>query len=103
MKRYEKRAEMHAFRVSPITTKERISMKVKEAQKLRDTLFIVGIVIMLCAAIYEPLFELLTVIGAVIAFSGLIPHFLYNKCPSCGKQLGRNDGKYCQHCGKALD
>ena len=74
-------------------------MKVKEAQKLRDTLFIVGIIIMLCAGIFEPL----TVIGAVIAFSGLIPHFLYNKCPSCGKQLGRNDGKYCQHCGKALD
>jgi len=83
--------------------KESDFMKVRDARKLRDTLFIVGIAIMLCAGIFAPLFELLTVIGAVIAFSGLIPHFLYNKCPYCGKQLGRNDGEYCQYCGKELD
>ena len=74
-------------------------MEARQAQKLRDTLFIIGILMMLCAGI----FEALTIIGAVIAFSGFIPHFLYNKCPCCGKQLGRNDGGYCQHCGKALD
>lgn len=74
-------------------------MKARQAQKLRDALFIIGILMMLCAGIFEPL----TIIGAVIAFSGFIPHFLYNKCPCCGKQLGRNDGGYCQHCGKALD
>ena len=74
-------------------------MAPRKACKLRDTLFVVGFIIMLGAYVYEPLI----VIGAIVMFSGLIPHFLYNKCPSCGKQLGRNDGEYCQYCGKELD
>ena len=74
-------------------------MKVKKAQKLRDVLMIAGLFIMLCYSVYEPL----SIIGAVIAFSGLIPHFLFNKCPCCGRQLGRNDGEYCQYCGAELE
>lgn len=58
-----------------------------------------GLFIMLCSFDCEPLL----IAGAVIMFSGLIPHFLYNKCPHCGKQLGRSEGEYCQHCGNALD
>jgi len=74
-------------------------MKVKIAQRLRDVLAFVGIIIALCGYIYEPLL----IIGGVVAFSCLIPHFLYNKCPHCGKQLGRNEGKCCHHCGKEID
>ena len=74
-------------------------MNLRKAQKLRNILLLVGFVIMLCAYIYTPLF----VIGALVACSCLIPHFLYNKCPHCGKQLGNNEGKYCQHCGSELD
>mgnify|MGYP003301656096 CR=1 FL=1 len=74
-------------------------MKVRDAQKLRDTLMIVGVIIMLAGSLHEAL----SMIGAVVAFSGLIPHFLYNKCPHCGKQLGRNDGEFCQHCGGKID
>ncbi|MBR4291919.1 MAG: zinc-ribbon domain-containing protein [Oscillospiraceae bacterium] len=73
-------------------------MKVKQAQKLRNILMIAGTAIMLAAYIYEPLF----IIGAVVAFSCLIPHFLFNKCPHCGKQLGNNEAAYCQHCGKRI-
>lgn len=54
---------------------------------------------MLLAYVYQPFFYL----GGVIACSCLIPHFLYNKCPHCGKQLGRNEGDFCQHCGKRID
>ena len=75
------------------------NMKVKDAQKLRDALLIVGMIIMLGAYLYEVLFG----IGMAIAFSSLIPHFLYNKGPHCGKQLGRNEGKYCQYCGEKID
>ncbi|MBQ7896480.1 MAG: hypothetical protein IJ364_08020 [Oscillospiraceae bacterium] len=75
-------------------------MKVRDAQKLRDVLFIAGIAVMLAAYIFG---TVCSIIGAVVAFSGLIPHFLYNKCPHCGRQLGRNDGDYCQHCGGAID
>lgn len=74
-------------------------MKVRKAQKLRDTLMIVGIAIMLAGSIHVAL----SLIGAVVAFSGLVPHFLYNKCPHCKKQLGRNDGNFCQHCGGIID
>lgn len=74
-------------------------MNVRAAQKLRNTLIIVGILIMLGGYV----FDLLMGVGAIVAFSGLIPDFLYNKCPHCGKHLGRNEGDYCQHCGGKID
>ena len=40
-------------------------MKPKKAQKLRDILAIVGIVIMLCGYIYEPLL----IVGVIVTFS----------------------------------
>lgn len=74
-------------------------MKLRNAQKLRNGLLIVGIVVMLSGMLYEPMFG----VGAVIACSCLIPHILFNKCPHCGKQLGKNEAQYCQFCGKSLD
>lgn len=74
-------------------------MEAKQAQKLRNILLIAGIIIMLSAYIYESLFN----IGLIVAFSSLIPHFFYNKCPHCGKQLGNNEAAYCQHCGKRIE
>lgn len=76
-----------------------ISMTVKKAQKLRDTLLIAGFVMMLSGCLYD----LLGIAGAIVEFSCLIPHFLFNKCPHCGKQLGRNEGAFCQFCGKHFD
>lgn len=46
--------------------------------------------------------EPLGVVGMIVMLSCLIPHFMYNKCPYCGKQLGRNEGDFCQFCGKSL-
>ena len=74
-------------------------MKVKKAQRLRDILAFAGIGITLCGYIYEPLL----IVGGFVAFSCFVPHFLYNKCPHCKKQLGRDMWKYCHHCGKELD
>lgn len=54
---------------------------------------------MLGSYFYEPLM----VSGVVVASACLIPHFLFNKCPHCGKQLGNNEAKCCQHCGKEID
>ena len=78
---------------------EVMKMSVKKARKLRVILLLSGFVIMLLAYYWEPFFG----IGAAVAVSSLIPHFLYNKCPYCGKQLGRNEGNFCQFCGKQLD
>ena len=73
-------------------------MTVKKARKTRDTLMIVGFLIALLAYIWEPMIY----VGAVTMFSSFIPHFLYNKCPHCGRQLGRNEGDFCQFCGEKL-
>lgn len=74
-------------------------MKTRDAQKWRNRLLVTGIIIMLSASFYEPL----SIIGAIVALSCLIPDFLYNKCPRCGKRLGRNEAAYCQHCGGKID
>lgn len=74
-------------------------MSVKKGRKLRDLLLILGTVVMLLGSLHEAFFT----VGAVIAFSSLLPHFLFNKCLHCGKQLGRNEGEFCQFCGKPLE
>ena len=74
-------------------------MTVKRARKIRDALLLAGTVIMLLAYLWEPFF----CIGAAAALSCLIPHFLFNRCPHCGKSLGRSDGEFCPFCGRRLD
>ena len=74
-------------------------MNVRDAQNLRNKLFIIGGLIMLLGYLSFPIM----IIGIIVMFSGLIPHFLYNKCPHCGKQLGRNEADYCQFCGGKID
>lgn len=74
-------------------------MKARDAQKLRDKILLIGFLIMLASVLYEPLL----IIGVVVSLSCLIPDFLYNKCPHCKKHLGRNNGKFCQHCGEKID
>jgi len=75
-------------------------MKIKDARVLRDTLMIAGFVIMLAGYLFG---TICTILGAVVMISCLIPDFLYNKCPHCQKRLGRNEGKYCQHCGGKIE
>lgn len=76
-----------------------MKMTVKKARKLRDRLLLGGFVLMLLGYLYDPIF----IVGLIVAFSCLIPDFLFNKCPHCGKRLGRNYGDFCQFCGKPLD
>ena len=74
-------------------------MNVRDAQNLRNKLFIIGGLIMLSGYLYSPLM----IVGIIVMFSGLIPDYLYNKCPHCGKRLGRNEADYCQFCGGKID
>lgn len=75
------------------------AMNIRKAQKLRDMLLLIGFFMMLGSYIYEPLFTP----GMIVACSCLIPHFLWNKCPHCGKQLGRNEAEFCQFCGGKIE
>ena len=74
-------------------------MKLRKAQKLRNMLMLAGLVMVLLGYYSDAL----AIIGLIVAVSGLIPHFRYNKCPHCGRQLGLNEEKFCQFCGKPLD
>ena len=74
-------------------------MKIKTAQRVRDMLFVLGFVVMLCGVFYRPLLA----VGAVAGFAGLVPHFLFNRCPRCEKNLGRNTKEFCQYCGARID
>jgi len=74
-------------------------MNVKKARKLRNALLITGILLMLMSYICEPLF----LPGMITACSCLIPHLLFNKCPHCGRQLGRNEGEFCPFCGERIE
>lgn len=72
------------------------NVNVKNARKLIVTLWIAGFVLSMLGGAYVPLL----IAGIIVIVSSLIPHFLYNKCPHCGKNLGRNEGRFCQFCGK---
>ena len=74
-------------------------MNVRKAQKLRNLLMIAGFLIMLGGYLHVSA----GCLGFVVMFSSLIPHWLYNKCPHCGRQLGRNEADFCQFCGKKID
>lgn len=75
-------------------------MNYKDARILRDTLLIIGFIVMMAGYLFG---LVCTIIGAVIMISCLIPDFLYNKCPHCKKRLGRNEGIFCQNCGGRID
>lgn len=74
-------------------------MSVKKARKLRDGLLISGFVVALAGYLWSAL----SFVGVVLMFTALIPHFLWNKCPHCGKNFGRDGGDYCQYCGKSVE
>ena len=77
----------------------RLKMTARQARKPRDWLMLGGFVTMLGAYVYEPLFA----VGMVVACSCLVPDFLFNRCPHCGKRLGNKAADFCQFCGKRIE
>lgn len=77
-------------------------MKPQQAQRLRDILLLLGAFVMLTSPLFG---EAQFLVGMVIALSSLIPHFLYNKCTHCGRQLNAwtHRNPYCPFCGKRVD
>jgi len=45
----------------------------------------------------------LLVLGLILAVAVAIINIIFWRCPYCGKNLGRDTGKFCQHCGKELN
>ena len=77
-------------------------MKPQPAQRLRDILLLLGTLVMFSSYLFG---DMLLWVGMVIAFSSLIPHFLFNKCPHCGHQLRpwTQRNPYCPFSGKRVD
>ena len=74
-------------------------MKPGDAWVLQNVLVVVGAL----AALLGCFWRAALYIGIAVMFSSLIPHFLFYRCPHCGKQLGRDKVKYCPHCGERVD
>ena len=74
-------------------------MKIRTAQLLTKILLTLGFLIAILGAWLQPFF----IMGVIVMFSCLIPDLLFNKCPHCGKYLGRNYADFCQFCGKPID
>ena len=77
-------------------------MKPQPAQRLRDILLQLGTLVMFSSYLFG---DMLLWVGMVIAFSSLLPHSLFNKCPHCGHQLRpwTQRNPYCPFCGKRVD
>ena len=73
------------------------SVTVKQAHRLSAALLIAGTVIMLMGLFADWILYA----GIIVAFSSLIPHFLWNRCPVYRKQLGNTAGDFCQFCGSS--
>ena len=43
------------------------------------------------------------ILGAIIAFMGVIFWIAFGRCPNCGKFLGRSCDKHCPHCGAEIE
>lgn len=72
------------------------------------TVRIVYICVLVGAALAAMLGAVLSSTAVMIAGMGVmlldvIFHFLWYRCPHCGRHLGRSWGDYCPRCGKKLD
>ncbi len=74
-------------------------MSIRNARKLRDILMVAGIMIIMLSGNNTAII----LFGCFVAFACLIPEYLYNRCPNCGKRFGRSEGRFCRHCGKDVD
>ena len=45
----------------------------------------------------------LLVLALVLCAVVVVINIVFWRCPYCGKGLGRDSGKFCQHCGKELN
>ncbi len=55
----------------------------------------------LCSALHQ---KVLGYIAAAFAFESVIFWIVFERCPSCGRHLGRVGwGKYCPYCGEKIE
>ncbi|MGO5113709.1 hypothetical protein ACTQ33_01540 [Candidatus Avoscillospira sp. LCP25S3_F1] len=60
-----------------------------------------GAVLALVGAMMEV--TALTVIGVLLLIVAVLIHFMYYRCPHCGRFLDRSTGAYCPYCGKKME
>ncbi len=76
-------------------------MKPKTVRQVFLIGFVAAILIGLFGAASESKVSILIMV--LLCFGLVIFQIMFHRCPHCGQYLGRNDGKFCQHCGKPLD
>ena len=74
-------------------------MKLKHIRRITYGLF-ASVILFFCLMYVHPAFG----VGGIAAFIVLaIFNLAYYRCPHCSGHLGREVGKYCQHCGEKLE
>lgn len=48
-------------------------------------------------------YEAITAISLLAFIAGYLLYLFWMRCPHCGRHLDRNNGQYCQYCGKEID
>ena len=74
-------------------------MKPKTARKLTLWLGVAGLIFVFCGYIHTGFLAL----ACIALGAGFVVSILFDKCPHCGKSLGRSSTDHCQHCGEKID
>lgn len=74
--------------------------KPKTARKIVWCLLSIGAIIGLIGSYSS---DILFVIGIVLMICAILTHFIFYRCPHCGRFLDRSTGEFCPCCGKEID
>ena len=47
--------------------------------------------------------SLITTLSSFLVMGTVVLYLLFYRCHNCGKFLGRDNAKYCPHCGKEVE
>lgn len=76
-------------------------LKPQQIKKIFDISAITIVVIVAIGSLLENL--PICVIGFVLMIGAVVFNLVFNRCPRCGRHLGRDGGEYCRHCGVKFD
>lgn len=77
------------------------SLKWRQKLWLYLGIVLLGGLIAMLGALMEKMW--LMHLGVALMVLDLIGYLILARCPHCGKMLWRQDGEYCQYCGRPLD
>jgi len=78
-------------------------------RKTKRVINLLGIAVIVCAVLMylvQPVKQAMMVffiLMLIFSIALIVVNLTFWRCPFCEKHLGRDTGKFCQHCGEELD